>query len=114
MTSKNMAQTTLVRDFMKMYRAAQLRPYKWTGSKSDLYEMAYRAYLSEALVDTSGVPLTFTEVCRRMALCFQTPCPRNIYAFAIRACNRHGIRCRSVLSRYEFRMDSTQQAGIGS
>lgn len=92
------------RDFLRLYNAPEDAVPAWRGSKTDLIEMAYLAYVDGLVCDADGQPLPLRQivgaVCRRLRL----STPSNPSSLALRALRRKGVKQRSVLERYERRM----------
>jgi len=99
-----LAKEKMYADFGRLLSASDDVRKAWKGSKADLYEMAYRAYLADRITDSEGVPLTFQEVVRILCSRFHIYQPHNAYAIAKAACNRRGIRSHTLLKRYEWKL----------
>ncbi len=99
-----LAKEQMYADFDRLLHASDEVRKRWRGSKSDLFEMAYRTYYNNRITDDSGVPLPFSRVCTIVCDRFHIHRPQNIYTFALMACRREGVRAHTLLKKYEWRI----------
>ncbi|MGI6224083.1 MAG: hypothetical protein ACOYJG_10785 [Prevotella sp.] len=99
-----LAKEKMYADFARLLNGTDDVRKAWKGSKADLFEMAYRTYYANRIIDCNGVPLPFTRVCAILCNRFHIRCPHNIYDTALIACRRRGIRSQTLLKRYEWRI----------
>lgn len=100
---KTKALQRLIDDFKAIYFAPDDGNQTWKGSKADLYEMAYYAYINNVVCDDDGIPATFAQIVHRLCSRFHLTELANASSFARRAIMRKGVRRPSLLDRYEYR-----------
>lgn len=86
--------------FVKLLGTNENDNLYWTGSKTDLVEMAYVAYVGGHVRDRSGAPLSLVALVRRICAVLHVCEPCNIYQTASRARLRKGVKCHTYTERY--------------
>lgn len=72
----------------------------WTGSLTDLVEIARVAYEGGAMRDSRGCPLPFAALVRAVCAKLHICPPYNPYNAAARARQRKGVRSSTMLERF--------------
>lgn len=72
----------------------------WMESKTDLMELVYDVYSSQAPIDSRGHIYSFSEMARMACSVLHVPMPKNPYAMAYNARGRKGIKKQPFFSRY--------------
>ena len=90
----------LEQEFAALLRSKGL--FLWRGSTTDLMELVYHIYVNGNFRDESGYPVSLIALATHTCQFFGVPLPDNPYALAIRAKNRKGVKCPSMLHRFAF------------
>ena len=90
----------LEQEFATLLRSKGL--FLWRGSTTDLMELVYHIYANGNFRDESGYPVSLIALATHTCRFFGVSLPDNPYALAIRAKNRKGVKCPSMLYRYAF------------
>lgn len=72
----------------------------WTGTQTDLVELAYVAYLGGVVREGDGSPATFASLVRRIFRKLNAREPYNLYNMAARARRRKGMRRHTLTERF--------------
>jgi len=72
----------------------------WTGSQTDLVELARVAYEGGIVRDAQGSPVPFTKLVRAVFAKLHTVAPYNPYNAAALAQRRKGVRRSTLLERF--------------
>lgn len=73
---------------------------RWEGSKIDLVELVYAAYMDKIVIDGDGCPATFSWLISHVFGILHVGVPANPRSYVARIRSRKGVRQRPFLERY--------------
>ena len=86
--------------FVKLLAIEAKNNVYWTGTQTDLVELAYHAYVDGVVRDTTGRPLPFKQLAAMVCAKLHVVMPCNVYKSAAAAIHRKGMRCPTMEERY--------------
>lgn len=102
LTDKQLAEgrKALESTFVALLSIDEKENIYWTGSLTDLVEIARVAYEGGIVRDTSGCPMSFAKLVKAVCAKLHMPAPYNPYNAAARARQRKGVKNYTMLERF--------------
>ena len=88
----------------------ELRPFviekgcRWTGTATELLEIAYSIYDTRLMLDDDGEPRTFMSVATEVFSSLSRQVPNNAFTYVYQAFRRKGVRRKPFTTRYRHRL----------
>lgn len=88
--------------FMRVLDSDNSERMRWTGTQTDLMELAYVAYQGGTVRDSHGCPATLASLVRRICCKLHTHVPYSPYNMAARARLRKGVKRPTLTERVSW------------
>ena len=99
-----MAREWLTAEFVELLAISPEDGARWTGTVTDLVEIAHIAYMQGTVCGVHGSACTFRELVTRVCSVLHVKVPHNPQACAYQAAQRKGVRSSPYIERYARRM----------
>ena len=106
------ARDRLTAEFVDLLMTAPGAGVRWTGTVTDLMEVAHIAYLQGTVCAADGASCTFRQLVERACSVLNVKVPCNPQTCARRASMRKGVRNSPFIDRYVRRMERAGMASL--
>lgn len=90
----------IVIDMQQLLTHTAAEGLQWYATKTDLMEMTHYLFCADIIRDEEGLPVTFTELVRRVCEIVHVSVPSNPNHLVSRAMMRKGRKMLPLLQRY--------------
>ena len=110
MMTERECEKRLATEVGQLFTNPQPDNLQWQGTKVDLMEALYVAYVYGTLCDEQGIPLTYRNIVERACNMFHLSIPRNPYQKAHLGQQRMGVRRPPFIVRYQRQLSIQPQS----